>query len=168
MSLLCGHSEICERQLDWVTSGSAALPPSGPNSKILIELFLNVTHRALASWLTGCPDWTSRSCRRPRLRSLARNPPRVWKPRAPGPGPWQWHRRTGRPWVVLDRAFQLTVLRDGRLEPSYLCESRLIYVYFALFQAILMDHNCPIKTKMYTQNNIQSYPIGDDEESESD
>uniref|UniRef100_F6WRN1 Solute carrier family 18 member A2 n=1 Tax=Equus caballus TaxID=9796 RepID=F6WRN1_HORSE len=34
--------------------------------------------------------------------------------------------------------------------------------------AILMDHNCPIKTKMYTQNNIQSYPIGDDEESESD
>ncbi|XP_034519518.1 synaptic vesicular amine transporter [Ailuropoda melanoleuca] len=33
--------------------------------------------------------------------------------------------------------------------------------------AILMDHNCPIKTKMYTQNNIQSYPIGD-EESESD
>lgn len=36
------------------------------------------------------------------------------------------------------------------------------------FQAILMDHNCPIKTKMYTQNNVQSYPIGDDEESESD
>ncbi|KAI5760438.1 SLC18A2 [Gulo gulo luscus] len=34
--------------------------------------------------------------------------------------------------------------------------------------AILMDHNCPIKTKMYTQNNTQSYPIGDDEESESD
>ncbi|XP_042711239.1 synaptic vesicular amine transporter isoform X2 [Chrysemys picta bellii] len=34
--------------------------------------------------------------------------------------------------------------------------------------AILMDHNCPLKTKMYTQNNIQSYPIGDDEESESD
>nr|XP_021499082.1 synaptic vesicular amine transporter [Meriones unguiculatus] len=34
--------------------------------------------------------------------------------------------------------------------------------------AILMDHNCPIKTKMYTQNNVQSYPIGDDEESESD
>ncbi|XP_057362364.1 synaptic vesicular amine transporter isoform X2 [Manis pentadactyla] len=34
--------------------------------------------------------------------------------------------------------------------------------------AILMDHNCPVKTKMYTQNNIQSYPIGDDEESESD
>ncbi|XP_027707240.1 synaptic vesicular amine transporter isoform X2 [Vombatus ursinus] len=34
--------------------------------------------------------------------------------------------------------------------------------------AILMDHNCPIKTKMYTQNNIQSYPTGDDEESESD
>ncbi|TKC48563.1 hypothetical protein EI555_016244, partial [Monodon monoceros] len=34
--------------------------------------------------------------------------------------------------------------------------------------AILMDHNCPIKTKMYTQNNIQSYPIGEDEESESD
>ncbi|KAM5271628.1 synaptic vesicular amine transporter [Ctenodactylus gundi] len=33
--------------------------------------------------------------------------------------------------------------------------------------AILMDHNCPIKTKMYTQN-IQSYPIGDEEESESD
>lgn len=31
-----------------------------------------------------------------------------------------------------------------------------------------MDHNCPIKTKMYTQNNVQSYPIGDDEESESD
>ncbi|TEA41703.1 hypothetical protein DBR06_SOUSAS1510106 [Sousa chinensis] len=35
-------------------------------------------------------------------------------------------------------------------------------------RAILMDHNCPIKTKMYTQNNIQSYPIGEDEESESD
>ncbi|XP_042545061.1 synaptic vesicular amine transporter [Dipodomys spectabilis] len=34
--------------------------------------------------------------------------------------------------------------------------------------AILMDHNCPVKTKMYTQNNIQSYPLGDDEESESD
>ncbi|EMP31700.1 Synaptic vesicular amine transporter [Chelonia mydas] len=34
--------------------------------------------------------------------------------------------------------------------------------------AILMDHNCPLKTKMYTQNNVQSYPIGDDEESESD
>ncbi|XP_040598019.1 synaptic vesicular amine transporter isoform X2 [Mesocricetus auratus] len=34
--------------------------------------------------------------------------------------------------------------------------------------AILMDHNCPIKTKMYTQNSVQSYPIGDDEESESD
>ncbi|KAB1271707.1 Synaptic vesicular amine transporter [Camelus dromedarius] len=34
--------------------------------------------------------------------------------------------------------------------------------------AILMDHNCPIKTKMYTQNNIQAYPIGEDEESESD
>ncbi|MBZ3890662.1 Synaptic vesicular amine transporter [Sciurus carolinensis] len=34
--------------------------------------------------------------------------------------------------------------------------------------AILMDHNCPIQTKMYTQNNIQSYPAGDDEESESD
>ncbi|XP_066476967.1 synaptic vesicular amine transporter isoform X2 [Tiliqua scincoides] len=35
--------------------------------------------------------------------------------------------------------------------------------------AILMDHNCHYKTKMYTQNNIQSYPIGDgDEESESD
>uniref|UniRef100_A0A7N4PH80 Solute carrier family 18 member A2 n=1 Tax=Sarcophilus harrisii TaxID=9305 RepID=A0A7N4PH80_SARHA len=34
--------------------------------------------------------------------------------------------------------------------------------------AILMDHNCPIKTKMYTQNNIQSYPTVDDEESESD
>lgn len=32
-----------------------------------------------------------------------------------------------------------------------------------------MDHNCHFKTKMYTQNNIQSYPIGDDdEESESD
>uniref|UniRef100_A0A8C8SB17 Solute carrier family 18 member A2 n=1 Tax=Pelusios castaneus TaxID=367368 RepID=A0A8C8SB17_9SAUR len=34
--------------------------------------------------------------------------------------------------------------------------------------AILMDHNCPLKTKMYTQNNVQSYPMGDDEESESD
>ncbi|XP_036988732.2 synaptic vesicular amine transporter [Artibeus jamaicensis] len=33
--------------------------------------------------------------------------------------------------------------------------------------AILMDHNCPIKTKMYTQNNVQSYPLGD-EECESD
>ncbi|XP_006088236.1 synaptic vesicular amine transporter isoform X1 [Myotis lucifugus] len=33
--------------------------------------------------------------------------------------------------------------------------------------AILMDHNCPVKTKMYTQNNVQSYPLGD-EESESD
>jgi DHA1 family solute carrier family 18 vesicular amine transporter 1/2 len=31
-----------------------------------------------------------------------------------------------------------------------------------------MDHNCPIKTKMYTQNNVQPYPVGDDEESESD
>ncbi|XP_035403735.1 synaptic vesicular amine transporter [Anser cygnoides] len=30
--------------------------------------------------------------------------------------------------------------------------------------AILMDHNCPVKTKMYTQNNIQAYPIGDEEE----
>uniref|UniRef100_A0A8C5T5L0 Solute carrier family 18 member A2 n=1 Tax=Malurus cyaneus samueli TaxID=2593467 RepID=A0A8C5T5L0_9PASS len=30
--------------------------------------------------------------------------------------------------------------------------------------AILMDHNCPVKTKMYTQNNIQSYPIGEEEE----
>lgn len=27
-----------------------------------------------------------------------------------------------------------------------------------------MDHNCPVKTKMYTQNNIQSYPMGDEEE----
>ncbi|XP_037255284.1 synaptic vesicular amine transporter isoform X2 [Falco biarmicus] len=34
--------------------------------------------------------------------------------------------------------------------------------------AILMDHNCPVKTKMYTQNNTQSYPIGDEEEYESD
>uniref|UniRef100_A0A8D0GBM7 Solute carrier family 18 member A2 n=1 Tax=Sphenodon punctatus TaxID=8508 RepID=A0A8D0GBM7_SPHPU len=34
--------------------------------------------------------------------------------------------------------------------------------------AILMDHNCHIKTKMYTQNNIQSYPTGEEEESESD
>ncbi|XP_060027197.1 synaptic vesicular amine transporter isoform X2 [Erinaceus europaeus] len=34
--------------------------------------------------------------------------------------------------------------------------------------AILMDHNCPMKTKMYTQNNIHSYPIGDDEDSQSD
>ncbi|XP_001368111.1 synaptic vesicular amine transporter [Monodelphis domestica] len=34
--------------------------------------------------------------------------------------------------------------------------------------AILMDHNCPIKTKMYTQNNIQAYPTVDVEESESD
>ncbi|XP_075830665.1 synaptic vesicular amine transporter [Microtus pennsylvanicus] len=34
--------------------------------------------------------------------------------------------------------------------------------------AILMDHNCPVKTKMYTQNNVQSYPIGEDEEAESD
>uniref|UniRef100_G1T2K3 Solute carrier family 18 member A2 n=1 Tax=Oryctolagus cuniculus TaxID=9986 RepID=G1T2K3_RABIT len=34
--------------------------------------------------------------------------------------------------------------------------------------AILMDHNCPIKTKMYTQSNIQSYPLGEEEESESD
>ncbi|NP_777078.1 synaptic vesicular amine transporter [Bos taurus] len=34
--------------------------------------------------------------------------------------------------------------------------------------AILMDHNCPIKTKMYTQNSSQSHPIGEDEESESD
>uniref|UniRef100_A0A8C0H356 Solute carrier family 18 member A2 n=1 Tax=Chelonoidis abingdonii TaxID=106734 RepID=A0A8C0H356_CHEAB len=34
--------------------------------------------------------------------------------------------------------------------------------------AILMDHNCPLKTKMYTQNNVQSYPVGGDEESESD
>lgn len=69
---------------------------------------------------------------------------------------------------VLDTAFQLVILKDGRLKPSYLCEIRLMYLHFALFQAILMDHNCPIKTKMYTQNNTQSYPIGDDEESESD
>uniref|UniRef100_A0A8D0BHL3 Solute carrier family 18 member A2 n=1 Tax=Salvator merianae TaxID=96440 RepID=A0A8D0BHL3_SALMN len=35
--------------------------------------------------------------------------------------------------------------------------------------AILMDHNCHFKTKMYTQNNIQSHPVGDnEEESESD
>uniref|UniRef100_UPI003510D28B OaVMAT2-BRIL n=1 Tax=Ovis aries TaxID=9940 RepID=UPI003510D28B len=34
--------------------------------------------------------------------------------------------------------------------------------------AILMDHNCPIKTKMYTQNSSQSHPIGEDEDSESD
>ncbi|XP_053165458.1 synaptic vesicular amine transporter isoform X2 [Hemicordylus capensis] len=35
--------------------------------------------------------------------------------------------------------------------------------------AILMDHNCHFKTKMYTQNSIQSYPTGnDDEELESD
>ncbi|KAF6111432.1 solute carrier family 18 member A2 [Phyllostomus discolor] len=33
--------------------------------------------------------------------------------------------------------------------------------------AILMDHNCPIKTKMYTQNSMQSYPLGE-EEGESD
>ncbi|XP_039402971.1 synaptic vesicular amine transporter isoform X3 [Mauremys reevesii] len=33
--------------------------------------------------------------------------------------------------------------------------------------AILMDHNCPLKTKMYTQNNVHSYPVGD-EECESD
>ncbi|XP_061491860.1 synaptic vesicular amine transporter isoform X1 [Rhineura floridana] len=34
--------------------------------------------------------------------------------------------------------------------------------------AILMDHNCHFKTKMYTQNNIQSHPLGDNEELESD
>ncbi|KAH0623713.1 hypothetical protein JD844_006788 [Phrynosoma platyrhinos] len=35
--------------------------------------------------------------------------------------------------------------------------------------AILMDHNCHFKPKMYTQNNIQAHPLGDDdEESESD
>ncbi|XP_028936277.1 synaptic vesicular amine transporter [Ornithorhynchus anatinus] len=33
--------------------------------------------------------------------------------------------------------------------------------------AILMDHNCSIKTKMYTQNSIQSYPAAE-EDSESD
>ncbi|KAG8435829.1 hypothetical protein GDO86_013683 [Hymenochirus boettgeri] len=33
--------------------------------------------------------------------------------------------------------------------------------------AILMDHSCPIKTKMYTQNS-QSYYTGEEEESESD
>nr|XP_020635619.1 synaptic vesicular amine transporter [Pogona vitticeps]XP_020635620.1 synaptic vesicular amine transporter [Pogona vitticeps] len=35
--------------------------------------------------------------------------------------------------------------------------------------AILMDHNCHFKPKMYTQNSIQSHSIGEDEEeSESD
>ncbi|XP_044295576.1 synaptic vesicular amine transporter [Varanus komodoensis] len=34
--------------------------------------------------------------------------------------------------------------------------------------AILMDHNYHFKTKMYTQNNIRSHPVGDEEESESD
>ncbi|XP_007424088.1 synaptic vesicular amine transporter [Python bivittatus] len=35
--------------------------------------------------------------------------------------------------------------------------------------AILMDHNCHFKTKMYTQNSIQSHQLGgDDEDSESD
>ncbi|XP_060624488.2 synaptic vesicular amine transporter [Anolis sagrei] len=34
--------------------------------------------------------------------------------------------------------------------------------------AILMDHNCHYKPKMYTQDSIQSHPLGDDEESESD
>eukprot|EP00079_Xenopus_tropicalis_P031604 XP_017945375.1 PREDICTED: synaptic vesicular amine transporter [Xenopus tropicalis] len=34
--------------------------------------------------------------------------------------------------------------------------------------AILMDHNCPIKTKMYTQNSGQPYYTGEEEESESD
>ncbi|XP_069468011.1 synaptic vesicular amine transporter isoform X1 [Ambystoma mexicanum] len=34
--------------------------------------------------------------------------------------------------------------------------------------AILMDHNCSMKTKMYTQNDTHSYPTGEDEESESD
>ncbi|XP_030060607.1 synaptic vesicular amine transporter [Microcaecilia unicolor] len=28
--------------------------------------------------------------------------------------------------------------------------------------AILMDHSCPVKTKMYTQNSMQSYPMEDD------
>ncbi|XP_029466348.1 synaptic vesicular amine transporter [Rhinatrema bivittatum] len=30
--------------------------------------------------------------------------------------------------------------------------------------AILMDHNCPVKTKMYTQNSIQPYPAEDDDD----
>ncbi|OCT71304.1 synaptic vesicular amine transporter [Xenopus laevis] len=34
--------------------------------------------------------------------------------------------------------------------------------------AILMDHKCPVKTKMYTQNSGQPYYTGEEEESESD
>ncbi|XP_006630656.1 synaptic vesicular amine transporter isoform X1 [Lepisosteus oculatus] len=35
--------------------------------------------------------------------------------------------------------------------------------------AILMDHNCPVKTRMYTtQDSMQHYQMGEEEESESD
>uniref|UniRef100_H3AYT8 Solute carrier family 18 member A2 n=1 Tax=Latimeria chalumnae TaxID=7897 RepID=H3AYT8_LATCH len=35
--------------------------------------------------------------------------------------------------------------------------------------AILMDHNCPVKTKMYTtQDNVHQYPVVDHEEEESE
>ncbi|MGH0153863.1 UNVERIFIED_CONTAM: hypothetical protein FKN15_025687 [Acipenser sinensis] len=34
--------------------------------------------------------------------------------------------------------------------------------------AILMDHKHPVKTRMYTQNSMQPYPLEEDEESESD
>lgn len=64
-------------------------------------------------------------------------------------------------------AFKIVTLSSSGLKPSYLYKTEVNVLAFC-FQAILMDHNCPIKTKMYTQNNVQSYPIGDDEESESD
>lgn len=71
-----------------------------------------------------------------------------------------------------DCLIDYTAFRDVILKRSG--ESHLIFIKQEVnvlafcFQAILMDHNCPVKTKMYTQNNVQSYPIGDDEESESD
>ncbi|XP_053307336.1 synaptic vesicular amine transporter [Spea bombifrons] len=34
--------------------------------------------------------------------------------------------------------------------------------------AILMDHSCPVRTKMYTQNTSQAYYAAEDEEEESD
>lgn len=49
-------------------------------------------------------------------------------------------------------------------QPQPQLDAEQKYSHSVLFQAILMDHNCPVKTKMYTQNNIQSYPIGEEEE----
>lgn len=49
-------------------------------------------------------------------------------------------------------------------QPQPQLDAKQEYSHSVFFQAILMDHNCPVKTKMYTQNNIQSYPIGEEEE----